>query len=136
MRKPPAIDHEAVASFPLRWINRDEAMRLVNRDRGTLWRWEKAGLIRKKTRAGKHVFEAGELLRARDERAATLDRARFQPGHPPAVTSGRPRHPARPRIAELLENGRSLKQIVAELHCTASLVRRVKSELTSQNEKH
>lgn len=117
MRKPPTIDHEAVARFPLRWINRAEALRLIGRSKVTLWKWEKAGAVRRKNRGGEHVFEAGELLRARDEYAARLKRSQGTP------------NPARAEIARMIEAGVARQQIVEQLGCTKSLVNYVRRQM-------
>lgn len=78
---PSSGDDTSPEHFPTRWINRDEALRLIARGKVTLWKWERAGMVRRKNRGGIHVFEAGELLRARDEYEARFRRSQFQPGN-------------------------------------------------------
>lgn len=132
MRPPPTIgvdDETAPTHFPTRWINREEARRLVVRCERTIYSWEQAGLIIRRSRGGIPVYEAGQLLRAKDESTARAKLSRFHPGHQRTTGVGRPPHQARPKIARMIGEGFTNSEIHRECECSETLIKAVRREL-------
>lgn len=129
MRARPSTggEDDTPVEFAKRWVDEFEALRITGRSARTLRKWRKAGLIRRRMRAGVHVFEVGELTAAKADSERRAVEYRFLPGQPGGP--GRPPHPARPKIAQLLAQQVPMTQIAADCGCSVGLVKAVRKGL-------
>ncbi|GAF47382.1 hypothetical protein RW1_040_00440 [Rhodococcus wratislaviensis NBRC 100605] len=110
--------------MPELWVNADEAARIVKRTPRTIRSWSTQRLINARNSPSGRQYEVSQLLAARDAARDRRQYGNWKPG------PGRPPHPARPRIAELLAEGWSVLDIADHIGCTTSIVRTVQKELS------
>lgn len=110
--------------LPELWVGIDEAARIVKRTPRTIRSWSAQRLIAVRHSPTGRQYEVSQLLAARDAARDRRQYGNWKPG------PGRPPHPARPRITELLTEGWSVPEIAHQLDCTTSIVRTVQKELS------
>lgn len=127
-RLPPAIgdEDEGPAVFAERWVSEAEAVRLVRRSARTLRLWRSMGQVRCLLRQGRPFYRPSDLMRQR----TYADQRQRDPALRSACgrQGGRPRHPARPRIRELLAAGYAVGDVARQTGVSAALVRAVRGE--------
>lgn len=103
-------------------------MRFIGRCWHTLLRWRQAGIVRCRTRDGVRHYVTDDLIAARDRmQKRQFDSYLRRPAD--GDLGGRPKHPGRPRIAEMLCEGRTVAEIVREVGCSRHLVGLVRREM-------
>lgn len=127
LRALPIVDESVPVLMPVRWMGEVEAARFIGRSRRSLRNWRSNGLIPARCRGGEWVYLPADLTAAKGK----ADR-RMRHGLSTASKPGPGRghkHPARPRIKELLAAGMPQVAIAREVGCGTSLVAAVSREL-------
>lgn len=125
MRTPPTIDGGMTAQeFPKHWIPKAEALRLIDRSDHTLAVWTRSGLVHRRTRAGIHVWEASELLRAKEtKRQNYLNKPRR------AGLGRGNRHPATDEVRQMIAEGHRNVDIIRAVGCGNHIVGKIRKEM-------
>lgn len=128
LRALPIVDESVPVLMPVRWMGEVEAARFIGRSRRSLRNWRSNGLIPARCRGGEWVYLPADLTAARDKADQRM-RHGLLTASKPGPGRGH-KHPARPRIRELVEaGGMSQMAIAREVGCNASLVAVVSREL-------
>lgn len=129
MRTPPTIDGGMTAQeFPKHWLPKAEALRLIDRCDRTLRVWTRAGLVHRRTRAGIHVWEASELLRAKETRRQNYL------NKPKRAGLGRGnRHPATNTVRQMIAEGHRNVDIIRAVGCGKHIVGKIRKEMRDAN---
>lgn len=127
LRALPIVDESEPVHMPVRWMHEADAAVFIGRSRRSLRNWRAANLIPARRRGGQWVYLPADLTAAKGK----ADR-RMRHG---LLTASKPgpgrghKHPARPRIKELLAAGMPQVAIAREVGCGTSLVAAVSREL-------
>lgn len=133
LRALPIVDESEPVHMPVRWMHEADAAVFIGRSRRSLRNWRSNGLIPARRRGGQWVYLAADLTAARDKADQRM-RQGLSTASKPGPGRGH-KHPARPRIVELIEaGGMSQTAIASEIGCNASLVAVVNRELKTARE--
>lgn len=133
LRALPFVDESEPVHMPVRWMGEADAAVFIGRSRRSLRNWRSNGLIPARRRGGEWVYLPADLTAARDKADQRM-RHGLLTASKPGPGRGH-KHPARPRIRELIEaGGMSQVAIAREIGCNASLVAVVNRELKTAGE--
>lgn len=127
LRALPIVDETVPVLVPVRWMNEPDAAVYIGRSRRSLRNWRSNGLIPARRRGGEWVYLPADLTAARDKADQRM-RQGLSTASKPGPGRGH-KHPARPRIKELLAAGMPQVAIAREVGCGTSLVAAVSREL-------
>lgn len=128
LRALPFVDESEPVHMPVRLLNEPDVAVFIGRSRRSLRNWRAANLLPARRRGGEWVYLPTDLTAARDKADQRM-RHGLSTASKPGPGRGH-KHPARPRIVELIEaGGMSQIAIAREIGCNASLVAVVNREL-------
>lgn len=127
LRALPIVDETVPVLVPVRWMGEADAAVFIGRSRRSLRNWRSNGLIPARRRGGLWVYLPADLTAAKGKADQRM-RQGLSTASKPGPGRGH-KHPARPRIKELLAGGMTQTAIAREVGCGTSLVAAVSREL-------